>query len=375
MRHEIPAMGTRGEVRWLLAALALHGGLLALLPHAPERAPVATASPGPEAEVDLDLFNAEPPSSPSSARAAEPAAAGRRADSTPALSPFESIGPALTSAARAGVLPPHPSSATAEAAEGVESAPDTSFSFDPTNHAALSADAIGLGGRNVFLGAVPGDGSARPASEAPAQADNVAPGVAQSLRDGLHDRDRALGLGADGPVITAVEELTRPSDAPMNSRAVFQVTTNGDGDVIGVQLVDASQGREQWDKVATALRDAMRGKKLRVPAGTGGVDMTLEVTSRWQLPSGYDPDTEVSVLGVPVKKASPESKKPKRVEIIKPELKVVDAPPPPDANAPMKTPPQQVTMLTILNLAFDPTDLTPRPIRVVHAHVTREVVR
>jgi hypothetical protein len=95
------------------------------------------------------------------------------------------------------------------------------------------------------------------------------------------------------------------------------------------------------------------------------------VASRWQLPSGHDPDTEVSVLGIPVKKAAPENKRPMKMEILKPELKVVEAPAQPEGQ-PTKLPQYQLQLGKLLGLDIDETDLAPRPLRVVHARVVRE---
>jgi hypothetical protein len=90
--------------------------------------------------------------------------------------------------------------------------------------------------------------------------------------------------------------------------------------------------------VASDLREALRRLTLRVPKGASGVEATIEVTSRFQLPSGYDPVTEVSVLGVPLKRAPPTAKQPMRVELLKPQLSIADVAPPPDSNAPIKLP-------------------------------------
>jgi hypothetical protein len=123
--------------------------------------------------------------------------------------------------------------------------------------------------------------------------------------------------------------------------------------------------------VADALKEAMHGRKLRVPSG-GGVAVTLEVTSRWQLPSGYDLDVDVSVAGITLKKASPEAKRPRRVEVLKPELKVVEAPASPETTPVSKLPPAQIQIVKVLGIDFDATDLVPRPLRVVHARVVKE---
>jgi hypothetical protein len=169
------------------------------------------------------------------------------------------------------------------------------------------------------------------------------------------------------------EDVARASATPWNSQATFEVVADAGGEVTSVRLVNASEAWGDWERVAADLRGALRRLVLRVPAGAAGVEAMLEVTSRFQLPSGHDPMTEVSVLGVPLKKAPPTAKRPMHVDILKPQISVVDVAPSPDLSAPIKLPEKQLVIgVTILGLAVDPTDLTPRPLRVVHARVTRE---
>jgi hypothetical protein len=344
----------RAEAVGLAGALVAHAVVLALVALAPVRAAVPVAEPSREATVEVDLTAEPVPSSPipeeGSAAAAFPV----------------SLGVAHVASHTSDVRRASSDETPAPAA------PTQPFETPLDLHApqALSADAIGLGGRNVFLGALPDAPSAPAPHDAPPA--NVAPGVQQSLRDALHQHDHGIGLDIGGPVVAILEDLTRPSSTPLNSRAVFEVTADAGGNVTGVSLVDASQGRAEWERVATSLRQALRTRQLHVPAGTGGVAITLEVASRWQLPSGHDPDTEVSILGIPVKKASRESKQPKKVEILKPELKVVATPPPEGQTSVL--PQYQIQVVKLLNLDIDPTDLTPRPLRVVHARVVHEKV-
>jgi hypothetical protein len=345
---------SRAEAASLAGALVAHAVVAALATLAPLPAPVRVAEPAREADVDVDLIAEPVPSSPipESGSAAVP---------RPASPGVARVASRVVADGRAT-----PSDDTP--------APGTSTQFerpvDLRTPQSLSADAIGLGGRNVLLGALP-DGTSAPAQEDAPPA-NVAPGVQQSLRDALHEHDHGIGLDIGGPIVAIVEDLTRPSSTPVNSRAVFEVTADASGNVTGVTLVDVSQGRAEWERVATSLREALRTRKLHVPDGTGGVAITLEVASRWQLPSGHDPDTEVSILGIPVKKASPASKQPKKVEILKPELKIVQTPPPEGQTSVL--PQYRIEVVKLIGLDIDPTDLTPRPLRVVHARVVREKV-
>jgi hypothetical protein len=274
-------------------------------------------------------------------------------------------------------------------AEGVSSdRPDEALErpFDPTGGQSLTPEAIGLGGRNVFLGGLP-QGIAGPATSASSitaaraapRGEGGASGPSRALQDGirdaLHDRDVARGLGAGGPVVTAAEASVRESDVPLNAHAILEATTDGQGEVVSVRILGESAGRADWQDVASRVREALRGRKLRVPSGSGGVVVTLDVTSRWQLASGHDPDVEVAVAGQPVKPARPESKNPVRVDVLKPELKVEETEPPPDLSPPVKLPPQHAeARIKILGVDFDVTDLAPRPSRVVHARILREKI-
>jgi hypothetical protein len=257
--------------------------------------------------------------------------------------------------------------------------------FDPTVPRPLSPDAIGLGGRNVFLGALPQGMMSAPTTEAGATSARAVPsreatgpsGPSRALQDGLrealHDRDVAQGLGAGGPVVTAAEVSVRESDVPLNAHAILEATTDAQGEVLSVRVLGESAGRADWEDAASRVRAALRGRRLRVPPGSGGVVVTLDVTSRWQLASGHDPDVEVSVAGQPVKPARPESKDPVRVEVLKPEVKIEEPSPPPDLSPPVKLPTAHAQAgVKILGIDFDVTDLAPRPSRVVHARVIRE---
>jgi hypothetical protein len=255
--------------------------------------------------------------------------------------------------------------------------------FDPTVSRPLSPEAIGLGGRNMFLGGLPPGMTGAPTAEpgaaraVPHREARGASGASRALQDGLreslHDQDVAQGLGSGGPVVTAAEASVRESDVPLNAHAILEATTDAQGEVLSVRILGESAGRADWEDVASRVRNALRGRRLRVPAGSGGVAVTLDVTSRWQLASGHDPDVEVSVAGQPVKPARPEAKDPVRVEVLKPEVKVEETAPPPDLNPPVKVPPAHAQVgVKLLGVDFDVTDLAPRPSRVVHARVLRE---
>jgi hypothetical protein len=356
----------RADVRSALVAVAVHGAglaLLVLVAPGDTQKPIEARAETPPAEIELDVRDVrESGDSPAVTRSpAMPAdRPARTAPSGPATATTQSL-ETRTSAARGPETPPSPESP----------APDLDLSQYFRRPTTLSADSIGLGPRNVFLGGLPGGPERPPAPNR--SAPHEAPGVEQSIRDALSERDREIGLAASGPIVGVAEEISRASETPWNSRATFEVTTDASGAVAAVRLLNASEAWGAWERVAKDLHAALRGRTLHVPAGSTGLAVTLDVVSRLQLPSGHDPDMAVSVLGLPVKKAPATSKKPQRVEILKPEVTIRDVDPQPDLSPPVKLPLKHVVIgLQLLVLGIDPTDLTPRPLRVVHSRIVRE---
>jgi hypothetical protein len=149
----------------------------------------------------------------------------------------------------------------------------------------LANESLGMGGRNPFVGAVPDMGGPPASPSGPAPEANVAPGIQKSLHDALAARDHEAGLDNGGPLVAIAEEATRPSDTPENSRAVFEVSIDANGDVTGVRVVNASKGRQDWERVASRMGETLRTRRIP-PRGHGGIVVTLEIRSRFTLPSG-----------------------------------------------------------------------------------------
>ncbi len=346
--------GRRRETMSLGGALAAHALMFAWLVSGDAPAPLHFAEAPPPAAVDLAEDEAVPGDAPGPLAAMEPSATAPRGPRPAPVEPHSSeASEAASSRSSAGYPgPPSPSSEPA------------------ASLATLSSDALGIGGHNPFIGSLPDAPSSSRASQPPV--DNVAPGIQQSLRDSLRDRDHDVGLDVGGPVVSIAEELTRPSPTPVNSHAVFEVVADAGGNVTAVHLLDASEGWGEWEKIASSLAGALKSHPLRVPPGAAGLAFSLEITSRWQLPSGHDPSTEVSVMNVPTKKARPGQKRPVKIDLLNIDPKVVEAPTYPGVSAPMEMPSQVLQLGSIFRSDFDVTDLVPRPSRVVHARVVRE---
>ncbi len=222
--------------------------------------------------------------------------------------------------------------------QGVKAAPEPTATPAPTgavfsvpSSAAprLSDDALGLAGRNRFLGAVPGQSGGRASVDEGAR--GVAPGVDQSIRDALDARDHDLGLDVAGPLVAIAEELTRPSDTPMNGRAVFEIIVGADGNVREVRVLDVSDSRASWERLGAQLGATLRARRIAWRRKGHALAAQVEVTSRWVLPSGQ---AAGRVLSGPFAKASPDS--------------------------------------VVAGVHFDVSDIGARPARDVHARILGE---
>jgi hypothetical protein len=332
----------RSFARSLVAAAAVHG-LLALLAARIVVRPVP--SPPPSVEVDLEVFAEEEgqATDPASVLSAGAAAAPRAEGHDRARVPRSST------ALAAGEVP------QAATPQGVPSAQ----SWSAPIAAPLPLDALGVGRTNPFL--VPPPGTTRE----PDRAREAARRVERSMSQDALAHDRAIGLGPDGPVLTELELATARSTAPVNGRAVFRAEVGSDGAITDIRLVDASEDVRSWEEVARAARVALAGRRMRKVAGARGVAMTIEVVSRWQLPSGHDPGTDVRVAGIPVKRG--EGKRSPRVDLLDPIPKITTTPLT-IGDTTLLVPTVQIH-LTILGTNADPTDVGAAPLRSVHARV------
>jgi hypothetical protein len=343
------------ELTGLGAALVAHALVLAWvvtrqLPPPPRFEPVT-----PSSEDALDLVEEGP-------------SAAHQPPGEAAPDGSRSSGRLATSATRP-IAPSRPPSTEQLQPRGEQTPPAAPSETAPPL-AGLSADALGIGAHNPFIAALPAAPSASP-EEAP-PIDNVAPGPQQALRDGIHERDHDLGLDVGGPLVAVAEELTRPSATPVDSQAHFEVMADATGHVTSVRLLDASEGYDAWNELVSSFQGALRDRALQVPSGTRGVAITIEVTSRVQLPSGFDPGVDVSILNIPLKKAPAGQKRPRRVEILTIKPKIEEAPRDPTLNSPFKLPQYRVELVKIFGLAFDPVDIGVPASRVVHARVVKE---
>jgi hypothetical protein len=140
--------------------------------------------------------------------------------------------------------------------------------------------ALALDGTNRFMGSRETPEQAARAAE---QHANQAAG--EAMRGALHDRDVSLGLGGGGPVVTALEAAVRQSTAPDESHAVLIAIADATGTVLRVE-VESATDNPAYRGIAEDVLTRLRGQKLRVPEGSRGLAMRIDVASRIASPSG-----------------------------------------------------------------------------------------
>jgi hypothetical protein len=301
--------------------------------------------PDPEATIDLDV-PAEP----------EPVAERETAEDSPSPSPL----------ARASTRPLEPERATPTPAPRAEERPGppqpsesgSSGGGEPASPIQLTkpqvAD-IGLGGTNRFL----------PKSQAAVENAESRRAVDRAVRDPARERERELGLGPEGPVLTALAESTARSIAPVKGRAVFVATTNAGGEVATIELTESEGGRAGWADAAQLALAALKGKKLRLPSTVSRAVMRIEITSAWKLPSGQDPGTDITLFHIPIAKG--EGKDSPKMTILDPVPKFhvdyIEIGGPGGVKIPIVS-----VQIDLFNTNADPSNIGARPRRIVHAH-------
>jgi hypothetical protein len=230
----------------------------------------------------------------------------------------------------------------------------------------MGAD-IGLRGSNPFLarGALPDVPSDATPGREPTQAEQAAAAkkrVQASIRAAGQEHDRALGLGPEGPVLSALGSATSRSTAPVTGRAIFLAIANGAGEVVGISVLECDGAHSDWAGAAQIALGDLKGKKLRMPSSASRAEMKIEVTSAWKMPNGQDPGTEVSVLGAPVTKG--EGKNSTKVTILDPIPKIHMTEIVPGVVVPVPE-----VNITIFGTNGDPSNIGASPRRIVHTRL------
>ena len=270
---------------WVTAASVLHAVVLGALLLVPLRR-LERPAPGEPQPIEIDIARVDEsrdltrhPGTPEDLSGAPGFRVKVSASQATALQPREiasgttNEAPAAATAAVASSQPAH--SGSGESAAG---APAAAGSGGGVVAIPFTAAELGIGGPNPFLPRAATMGS----SEAPRRP------AERAMRDALRERDLALGLGPEGPVVKALSEATSVSVAPVRGRAVFLVRADGDGEVSGIELID-SEGGAGWLDAGRIAVKALRGKKLKMPRDARALSMRIEVRSDWKLPNGESP--------------------------------------------------------------------------------------
>jgi hypothetical protein len=146
-----------------------------------------------------------------------------------------------------------------------------------------SSISLGIGAgewsRWVDPNEIPAHHGLRP-SELPAPASSTG-----GLAEALEARDRSLGLGPAGAVLTAVHEAGNSDVAPSLGTATFSITVLRSG-AIDVQLTGANGRTAEWAKVGESIAAAIRRKPPRIASTRIGVRIGVEVVAEERWPNG-----------------------------------------------------------------------------------------
>lgn len=324
-------------------ALGVHAGFVLAFGRSPPQVLHTSGQPPAEASIELDL------SVPS---------ATMEANASPMTSEHPVVAAVRT---HARGIPTHDSTSTDDSSVTIPEAPRAST--EPTPAPApgprLSLSQMGVGVTAPLVTTRPGEKRPDPVAQA-------ARNVEKSINDELARRDRELGLGSDGPVVSALELATYGSALNGNGKATFVARIDSSGRVNLLSVVNVNGDHEGWRRVASHALRVLSRKKLRVPQGAKGIELRISVESRWAMPSGADPGLEVRMLGVPLKKG--QGKRSARISILEPKAKVemVEVPQPGGTTVPMPMP--QIG-IGVLGVAGDLSDVGAKARRIVHAKV------
>jgi hypothetical protein len=262
---------TLGAAAALHLACALFGYLVAR----EEREKVLDAPTS--AETEIDVLELEAIVEPSAAAPDEPS------PRSTALSPGL-LGRVRDRRAAPAENGPPGSTAPAETAGNANG----EYALDPSAPSGRGATAeshisLGIGAgdwsRWVDPNAVPAPEGVRP-SELPAPASSTG-----GLAEALEARDRSLGLGPAGAVLSAVHEAGNSEVAPALGAATFSITVLRTG-AIDVQLTGSNGHAADWAKVGESIAAAIRRKPPRIASTRIGVRLGVEVVAEERWPNG-----------------------------------------------------------------------------------------
>jgi TonB family protein len=264
----------RPRFRWsLLAALAAHAGVFGWTVHA-ARAMTERAESRRATELDVEvqapLLEAaeaptavvEPALSPTRRENVARAADGRS-------SPTDTTAPQGSSSGQAMPSP----------APSAEPASDGSWAFSPTEPSASA----------THLSSAALDDAVRAGVRATVAEGRTTTDPLRPVIGGFTQHDMDLGLVPGGEFVSLTRDAVRTSRAPDVGRATLEFQIDAAGLVASVHVLDASSDRTDWDEVAAQIAKAARSRVARVPSGSRGFVLRLEVNSSIKTASGRTP--------------------------------------------------------------------------------------
>lgn len=324
-----------------------------------------------EVAIEQPLEASTPPDRKESATLLEPAELSPPRPSSPPKPPSNHVAPAdppievLPSASGSHPAPVEPSGQAQTISEPVA---------QPSLGMGLSLAELGIEGTNPFLLAPGATGNARGgAADVPGTPTAFPRGPAyqaharlqRSLSSAALHNDQQLGLGPEGPVVTALTELTyEAADTAANGQAQIRIVTNARGEVVQAIVLSASSHTAAWERIVRRLLERLGKQALRV-AGRA-LTLDFQVKSREQLPSGRSPGLAVRSFGQELKKG--EGPNSSAIVILEPGLQEVPLYNSPDA------PTVKVPALVLLGINADPVDIGAAARRMVHVTLERMVV-
>jgi len=105
------------------------------------------------------------------------------------------------------------------------------------------------------------------------------------LQEGLDEKDRTLGLGPQGRVLSASHKAAHATVAPQLGVARFDVTVLRTG-AVEVTLGSASRDVEQWRQVAAQIAGDLRASPPRIAPPREGLKLVIEVVAEETMPNG-----------------------------------------------------------------------------------------
>ncbi len=255
-------MIVRRAVVCLVGAVAAHAAVVAVIVRV--RVPAAETAQVVETEIDVVASEAAPAAAsvetPTAAPAIAPAATTAVAAATNVKVNSLSLSAGAGAAGGGGEAP----AAEPSPASSATGAPVQLFAVGPADIGVAGSS----GGGNPFLPkrdeAPPSDGK-------------------NALRDAFRARDTALGLGPEGPVVSALRDAAYGSASPVNGRAIFEVHA-GEGGIITILDVVSGEGGS-WSDAQRVAQERLASVKIVLPRGAKAAVFRIEVTSKWAMPA------------------------------------------------------------------------------------------